>query len=141
MMDETRPDVLRSVLDQEDAFVEGAEIVAAVLGAYLTECLEEFAGTAGHDARIGCPAWYRARILEWCAAPSVRALFGHEAVQSTCLAAQDLDDDDLQLVVGDLLERGGAGVGGIVPSSFCPRTSQGAPDQVLGQMRRLLWPR
>lgn len=51
------------------------------------------------------PRWYREQIAEWCRDPSVRTVYGVEAVLSTALAVPNLSDEELLLFVHDLTYR------------------------------------
>ena len=58
----------------------------------------------GHAAAMP-PAWWRTRILAWCARPSTRGAFGRELTISTEMAMRDMDDLKILTLVGDLLAR------------------------------------
>lgn len=91
-------------LQAVEQLISQLEISDRALGAHLSRCAARVAGGMAAVDWAFPPAWYRARISEWCADPTVRTTYGHEAVTITSAAMADLEDELLQAFAEDLID-------------------------------------
>lgn len=90
-----------------DEIVEQLDAADLALGEYLAlgSTSAGMSRVRRRRTRPRGPRWYRERIAEWCRDPSVRTVYGVEAVLSTALAVPNLSDEELLLFVHDLTYR------------------------------------
>lgn len=95
------PDEIESLLRTLDA----ADLA---LGGHLLDRVRVESGGLNRGSPLFDAAWCRAQVAEWCQAECVREAFGDEAVGSTAMAVEHMEDDLMLALARDLVRQAAA---------------------------------